>query len=215
MHPLLSTWRLKSYVVTAATGETSTPYGEHPVGYLSYSADGRMQAIGTSRGRKLPRDPTPTDEERVALHRMMFAYAGTYSLEAGKVTHHVDISWNEAWNGTDQVRSYEIKENTLTLTSSAIDPTSGTAARYVVVWEKVTSSRRRAFSTPIRAVPLVDLHRPSRHAHAESNAPFPRLVDGTSATSVVQGVAGRQVKPVTGLTLREAPGAVAPRRESR
>jgi hypothetical protein len=71
----------------------------------------------------------------------MFAYAGTYSVEAGKITHHVDISWNEVWNGTDQVRYYEVNGNTLTITSRAIDPTSGTEAQYVVVWEKVTSPR--------------------------------------------------------------------------
>jgi hypothetical protein len=138
-NPVLGTWRLKSYVVTAGTGETSTPYGERPIGYLNYSGDGRMQAIGTSSGRIVPLNPTLRDDERAALHETMFAYAGTYSLEAAKVTHHVDISWNEVWNGTDQVRFYEVKGTTLTLTSRAIDPTSGREAQYVVVWEKVTS----------------------------------------------------------------------------
>jgi hypothetical protein len=138
-NPVLGTWKLKSYVVTAGTGEKSAPYGEHPIGYLSYSADGRMQAIGTSSRRIAPLNSAPTDEERVALHETMFAYAGTYSLEAGKVTHHVDISWNEVWNGTDQVRFYEVNGTTLTLTSRAIDPTSAREAQYVVVWEKVPS----------------------------------------------------------------------------
>jgi hypothetical protein len=136
-NPVLGTWKLKSYVVTAGTGEKSTPYGEHPTGYLSYSADWRMQAIGTSSGRIAPLNFALTDEERVALHETMFAYAGTYSLEAGKVTHHVDISWNEVWNGTDQVRFYEVSGAMLTLTSRVIDPTSGREAQYVVAWEKV------------------------------------------------------------------------------
>jgi hypothetical protein len=136
-NPVLGTWKLKSYVVTAGTGEKSTPYGEHPIGYLSYSADGRMQAIGATSGRIAPLNFTVTDEERVALHETMFAYAGAYSLEAGKVTHHVDISWNEVWNGTDQVRFYEVNGTALILTSRVIDPTSGREAQYVVVWEKV------------------------------------------------------------------------------
>ena len=136
-NPLLGTWKLKSYVMTSGTGETSTPYGEHPIGYLSYSADGRMQAIGTSSGRIVPRDLALTDEEQAALQKTMFAYAGTYSVEAGKVTHHVDISWNEVWTGTDQVRFYKMNGNNLTLTSRAINPTSGTEAQYAVVWEKV------------------------------------------------------------------------------
>ena len=138
---MLGTWKLKSYETTAGTGEKSTPYGQHPIGYLGYSTDGRMQAIGTSSGRIMPLDRVLTDEERAVLHKTMLAYAGTYTLEAGKVTHHVDISWNQAWNGTDQVRFYEVNENTLTITSRAIDPASGTEAQYVVVWEKVTSRR--------------------------------------------------------------------------
>ena len=44
-NPLLGTWKLKAYVVTTAAGERATPYGENPTGYLSYSADGRMQVI--------------------------------------------------------------------------------------------------------------------------------------------------------------------------
>jgi len=140
-NPLLGTWRLKSYIMTTAAGERLTPYGEHPNGYLSYSADGRMQVIGTANGRIVPRDPAPTDEEIVTLHKTMFAYAGTYSVEAGRVIHHVDISWNQAWNGTDQERFYEVNGDTLTITARAIDADSGTQARYAVVWEKV--ARRR------------------------------------------------------------------------
>jgi hypothetical protein len=136
-NPLLGTWKLKSYARSTGTGEQSAPYGAHPIGYLSYSADGRMYAIGTSSGRMAPLDREPTDEERITLYETMFAYAGTYSLEADKVTHHVDVSWNEVWRGTDQVRFYELNENTLTITARILDPTIGMEAQYVLVWEKV------------------------------------------------------------------------------
>jgi hypothetical protein len=139
-NPLLGTWRLKSYVVTTEAGERSTPpYGENPTGYLSYSADGRMQVIGAANHRIVPAGPTPPDNERLALHDTMFAYAGTYSVEAGKVIHHVDISWNEVWTGTDQIRLFEVNGNILTLTTRFTDPASGTEAHYAVVWEKVAS----------------------------------------------------------------------------
>jgi hypothetical protein len=68
--------------------------------------------------RVKPRDTNPADEERVKLHQTMFAYAGTYTLEADKVIHHVDISWNEAWTGTDQVRFYKLEGNTLTIVTA-------------------------------------------------------------------------------------------------
>jgi hypothetical protein len=138
---LLGTWKLKSYVVTTAAGVRSTPYGENPTGYLSYSADGRMQVIGAAHGRIVPAGPTAADNERVALHDTMFAYAGTYSVEAGKVIHHVDISWNEVWTGTVQVRLFEVNGNTLTLTTRIPDPSSDTEAHYALVWEKVASPR--------------------------------------------------------------------------
>ena len=138
-NPLLGTWKLKSHVVTTAGGERSTPYGENPTGYLSYSADGRMQAIGAAKGRIGPAaGSTPSDHERVALYDTMFAYAGTYSVEPGKVIHRVDISWNEVWTGTDQTRLFELSGNTLILTTRIADPASGTEAHYAVVWEKVT-----------------------------------------------------------------------------
>src|SRR6266849_131555 len=121
-NPLLGTWKLKSYVITTGTGEKSMPYGEHPNGYLVYFAAGRMQVLGTASERLVPFGLAMTDEEHAALHKTMFAYGGTYSVEAGKVTHHVDISWNEVWSGTDQVRFYEVNGNTLTLTARAIDP---------------------------------------------------------------------------------------------
>ena len=140
-NPLLGTWKLKAYVVTTAAGVRSTPYGEHPTGYLSYSADGRMQVMAAANDRIVPVGAAPPDKERVALYDTMFAYAGTYSVEAGKVIHHVDISWNETWTGTDQIRLFEMSGNTLTLTTHFTDSATGTESHYAAVWEKVASPR--------------------------------------------------------------------------
>jgi hypothetical protein len=138
-NPLLGTWKLKSYVVTAANAARSTPYGENPTGYLGYSADGRMQAVGAASGRKVQAGSNPSESQRAALHDTMFAYAGSYSIEAGKVIHHVDISWNEVWSGTDQIRLFEVDGNFLTLTTRVADKAGDTETLYVVVWEKVAS----------------------------------------------------------------------------
>ena len=70
------------------------------------------------------------------LYDTMFAYAGMYSVETGKVIHHVDISWNEVWTGSDQIRRFEVKGNTLTLTTHFMDPASGTEVLYALVWER-------------------------------------------------------------------------------
>jgi hypothetical protein len=36
-------------------------------------------------------------------------------VEGDKVIHHVDISWNEVWTGTDQIRLFEVNGDILTL----------------------------------------------------------------------------------------------------
>jgi Lipocalin-like domain len=71
----------------------------------------------------------------------MFTYAGTYSVQGGKVIHHVDVSWNEVWTGSDQIRLFELNGNILTLTPRIPDPVSAVETHYAAVWEKVASAR--------------------------------------------------------------------------
>ncbi|WP_048710508.1 lipocalin-like domain-containing protein [Microvirga massiliensis] len=141
-NPLIGTWKLKTFVrEIAATGERYNQLGEHPDGYLGYSGDGRMYVIFTADNRVKPRGATPTDEERIELHRSMLAYGGTYTRESGKVTHHIDIDWNGTRVGTDQVRFFTREGNTLTIrTEPNKSPVDGREGVGVLVFEKVTSS---------------------------------------------------------------------------
>jgi Lipocalin-like domain len=87
-----------------------------------------------------PLEANPTDEQRVKLHQTVTAYAGTYTVQADKVIHQVDISWNEAWTGTDQVRFIKLDGNVLTITTAPNkSPMDGREGRSVLVWEKVKS----------------------------------------------------------------------------
>ena len=47
----------------------------------------------------------------------MVAYTGRYTIAGDKVIHHVDVAWNEAWIGSDLVRSYRINRDTLVITT--------------------------------------------------------------------------------------------------
>ena len=138
-NPILGTWKLQSLVFEAtATGRRSSPFGDHPVGYLSYSPDGRMYAIGVAADRPKPCDLVPTDEEKAKLQESMFAYAGAYTTNGEKVIHHVDISWNQSWTGTDLVRFYKLDGNTLTITTARAQSTfDGEEGEFVLVWQKV------------------------------------------------------------------------------
>ena len=64
-----------------------------------------MYAIGVAADRPKPCDLVPTDEEKAKLQESMFAYAGAYTANGEKVIHHVDISWNQFWTGTDPGRN--------------------------------------------------------------------------------------------------------------
>jgi len=139
-NPLLGTWKLKSFVrEVAATGERYNERGEHPNGYLGYAVDGRMYAMITWGNRANPHDVVPTNEERLRLYGTMISYAGTYTMDAEKVIHHVDISWNQIWTGTDQVRFYKLEGNILTITSAPNrNPVDSREGRSILVWVKVT-----------------------------------------------------------------------------
>jgi len=138
-NPILGTWKLKSFVrEVTATGEKYNQMGEHPNGYLSYSADRRMYAILTMDNRIKPLAANPTDEQRVKLHQTLQAYSGTYTVQPDKVIHHVDISWNEAWTGTNQVRFFKLDGKILTITTAPNkSPIDGREGQTVLVWEKM------------------------------------------------------------------------------
>ena len=52
--------------------------------------------------------------------------------------HHVDISWNEARTGADQVRFFKLDGNILTITTPPFKSAQdGREGRSVLVWEKV------------------------------------------------------------------------------
>jgi hypothetical protein len=64
-------------------------------------------------------------------------------LDGEKVIHHVDISWNQAWTGTDQIRFYKLDGDILTLTTAPFKtPQDDREGKIVVVWEKMKAANR-------------------------------------------------------------------------
>jgi hypothetical protein len=74
--------------------------GEHPRGYQIATPEGRWLALVTADGRPVPK----TDEDRAKALRSMIAYSGRYRVEGDKVITKVEVAWNEAWVGGEQVR---------------------------------------------------------------------------------------------------------------
>ena len=132
---LIGVWKLQTYELEFQdTGERKTQFGEHPNGFLIFTAEGRMMAVLTAESRPIPQ----TDSDRAAALRSMFAYSGIYRLEGDHWTTKVDTSWNEAWTGTDQVRFFKVDGDTLTITSAwaASLNFDGRTARGHLVWTR-------------------------------------------------------------------------------
>ena len=133
---LIGVWKLVSYETEFQDGSPRRPmYGEHPTGYIIFTAEGRMAAIIEGEGRK----PAKTDEERAALLRTMFAYTGRYRLEGNKWITTVDAAWNPAWDGTDQVRFFALDGDRLQVTSmwqSSPNLPNAPVARGILFWER-------------------------------------------------------------------------------
>jgi len=137
---LYGTWRLVSYYQEIqATGEKIDIFGKAPIGFLSYSRDGRMSAILAKEMRPKPPDLAKvTNEERVELFKTVIAYAGTFKFDGKTVTHYLDISWNETWTGTAQVRNVRLEGGKLYISTNPIPrPEDGKIVIGVLAWEKV------------------------------------------------------------------------------
>jgi hypothetical protein len=97
-----------------------------------------MYSIVVRESRPNPHDADPTEEEKLRLQENMIAYAGTYTANAEAVFYNVDISSNQSWTGTRQVRFYKLDANTLTLTTApARSPITGQESKFVEVYKKL------------------------------------------------------------------------------
>ena len=136
---LIGTWKLVSATrEEIPSGASTDQLGPDPDGYINYAPDGRMIAIIARSDRARPARPQPTPAEAEALCRSMVAYAGRYTIDGDTVPHHVDVSWNESWNGSKQVRIFRFDGERLQLsTLPSPDPSEGRMSVRRMVWEKV------------------------------------------------------------------------------
>jgi hypothetical protein len=97
---------------------------EKPTGYIVYSKSGAFLSQGYAMTRVVPKTPDPTDAERIALHKSMYAWGGTYTVDGNKVKVNVELAWNESWKG--MVRpggTFKVEGKVLTIESSPFKST--------------------------------------------------------------------------------------------
>lgn len=136
---LYGTWRLVSFKrTTVATGETTDMFGASPKGMLFFGRDGRVFSLLTSDKRPNVPAEKLTDLDRAELFKTMVAYTGTYTFDGKTLKLRVDVSWNESWNGMEQVRNARIEGKKLYISADpAIGALDGKLRTSVFTWEKV------------------------------------------------------------------------------
>jgi hypothetical protein len=135
---ILGTWRMLAWKrKVVESGEESDALGPDPIGYINYAPDGRLMVFVLRSGRPRPASNPPTEREKAALFDTMFAYVGTYVVEADRVVHTLDGSWNELWTGTRQTRFLSFEDGNLIYTTpETVDPMDGKLCTYKVAFER-------------------------------------------------------------------------------
>jgi Lipocalin-like domain len=134
---LVGVWKLLSYQTEFQDGSPKRAmFGEHPSGYIIFTSEGRLMAVIEAEGRKAP----STDSDRAALLKSLIAYSGKYRVEGNQWITSVDTAWNPAWDGTDQMRTFQIVGNRLMVTSTwqpAVNFPGSPLSRGSLVFERV------------------------------------------------------------------------------
>ena len=133
-------WKLISFEQRTTAGEVTHPMGEHPVGRLTYDAQGLMTAQLMLPARpkfEAPSKNGGSAEQKIAAFNGYVAYYGTYTVDEARrtVIHHVEASLYPNWVGSEQRRLFEFSEGRLILRAKNGSGGPGTEGK--LVWERV------------------------------------------------------------------------------
>jgi Lipocalin-like domain len=136
---LVGTWKLIGASGTTSTGERiENPYGVDPVGFLTYTAEGRISSVISYGGRK----PLPISggkmEDQAEAFKTFLAYAGCYTWNGDKVAHHIEVSSIQNYVGRDLIRTIKFDDDRLTLITP---PTlvNGKVQSLELVWQRASA----------------------------------------------------------------------------
>jgi len=110
---LIGVWKVKNFTLqTLGSGDPPKEvFGSSPRGYLIFTREGRMMTIITRADRK----PALTAEGQAALLQSMVSYTGRFRIEGDRIVTTPDVSWNEIYAGSQQIRYYVLHGDELSL----------------------------------------------------------------------------------------------------
>jgi hypothetical protein len=132
---LIGNWKLVSfYTEDSQTKQRTNTYGEHPTGAIGFTPAGRFFAFATADNRKAPNSV----EDQAAAFKSMIAYMGKWRVEADKFITKVDVAWNPALVGSEQVRFWKIVDGKLHITTAPLPNPNSPGGTLVgtLVWER-------------------------------------------------------------------------------
>ena len=135
---LVGTWKLVSASSTTRNGKRNeTPYGRSPTGLLTYS-NGRVFAMISYDGRKSLSAGGGNREEQAEAFKTFLAYAGRYTFNGDKVTHHAEVSSIQNYVGKDLVRAVKFQGDQIILVTP---PTriNGEIQTLELIWQRLPS----------------------------------------------------------------------------
>ena len=138
----MGVWELQSWATVVDDKVIGYPLGENASGFLIYHPI-RFMAVDISapnRVRIPTEDPFDGDPKLMALDAKGFlSYRGPFSvLSETEVVHHLKVCSFETWVGTDQQRTAQLSDDTLTL-STAPRLLLGKQGIARLTWKRVTT----------------------------------------------------------------------------
>ena len=131
---LVGSWRLTSWVIQIVGGEPAEPFGPNPKGRAVFTSDGFAAFMIARPDRK----PATNDSDSAALLKSLMVYTGKFTVDGDKLTTNVDLSWNEIFTGTAQIRFFKLEGDNLSIRTaeqvSAVYP--GKKVVGTLTWER-------------------------------------------------------------------------------
>ena len=112
---VVGAWRLESFDERVADGSFKPRFGPNPIGYLIYTASGRVSATLSGIHRK-PLVSGSSSSESAHCNESVYdflAYAGTYKIEGSTVFHHVETSVFTNLVGVTLKRGFDLRGDEL------------------------------------------------------------------------------------------------------
>lgn len=136
---LIGAWRLQSFHIKTPEGQVTYPFGRDAAGYYFFAESGYMSVaiMGAYRPKFAVADILAgSTEEKVAASEAYISYCGQYEIQGDQLIVHPEVSFFPNWIGADQVRYFELTDNTLTLSTPPMLLRGGQQTAQLV-WERV------------------------------------------------------------------------------